>query len=105
MNLSFDSVENIERFTGCLRPCVYNTYRVVDDVDNHPSWYGVRPNMTYFEFILPEKNVKIREEVLLYTLQSLIADYGGTLGLFCGFSNGLLCYHNKTVDKAQIKFC
>ena len=80
--LSRAEVPEVTRITGCQKPCRYNKYIIV----------GERRRTTFeskdFTFSLwaVSNRTEIRKEKLLYPLSSLVADFGGTLGLFLGFS-------------------
>ena len=66
-------------------PCQYLTYSLAEELTYSSGIFGA-DNSTVFELYLGKNTVKIREEVLLYPFETLVAEYGGTLGLFCGFS-------------------
>ena len=66
-------------------PCQYLTYSLAEELTYSSGIFGP-DNSTVFELYLGKNTVKIREEVLLYPFETLVAEYGGTLGLFCGFS-------------------
>ena len=80
--LSRAEVPEVTRITGCQKPCRYNKYIIV----------GERRRTTFeskdFTFSLwaVSNRTEIRKEELIYPLSSLVADFGGTLGLFLGFS-------------------
>ena len=81
-SLSRAEVQEVTRITGCQKPCRYNKYIIV----------GERRRTTFeskdFTFSLwaVSNRTEIRKEELIYPLSSLVADFGGTLGLFLGFS-------------------
>ena len=69
----------IENQTGCMLPCRYKEYTVVDE----PLTIGRDQMIT---LIRATKTVLIRTEVLVYPFSSFLAEFGGALGLFVGFS-------------------
>ena len=71
----------IKRLTNCMKPCNYRKYIL-----------GERKQTSfkseYFTFSLwaVSKNTVVKTEQLIYPISSLVAEFGGTLGLFLGFS-------------------
>ena len=83
-NAEYD--ETVE-MTGCLQPCYYNEYkfafpspRVLPKTDQEFA------NRSRLSFWAASSKTHIDEEVLLYPFTSLLAEFGGALGLFLGFS-------------------
>ena len=76
-------LEDITKLTGCLKPCQYRMYQFVGAEEP-----VVSPRSEYFAFSLwaVSKKTTIKTEQLVYPLSSLVAEFGGTLGLFLGFS-------------------
>ena len=80
--LSRAEVPEVTRITGCQKPCRYNKYIIV----------GERRRTTFeskdFTFSLwaVSNSTQIRKEELIYPFSSLVAEFGGTLSLFLGFS-------------------
>jgi hypothetical protein len=72
--------ENIQRLTGCQLPCHYNEYQVVDRPVNFDML-----NQT-IKLVLASKSVLVKTEDLVYPFSSFLAEFGGALGLFLGFS-------------------
>ena len=71
--------------TGCVKPCHYREYRMVDVPQvsmNMASKYFV----SYFGLLFVSTETILEEEILVYPWTSLVAEFGGTLGLFLGFS-------------------
>ena len=73
----------IHEMSKCLKPCNYMVYQQVDQ-------YKVTEHFGNYDFhvaLLPATvDVTVVKEVLLHPFTSLVADFGGTLGLFIGFS-------------------
>ena len=76
------SMTKISDFTGCLKPCQYNRYEIFRKIDSKVENYGERS----IELILATDHAMEQCEVLLYPLVSFVAEFGGALGLFLGFS-------------------
>ena len=66
--------------TGCLLPCIYKEYQVVDE----PLTMGM--DSSSLNLVRATKTVLIITEVLVYPFSSFLAEFGGALGLFIGFS-------------------
>ena len=75
-------LQKIVEITSCPPPCSYTEYRF----EKTPEDFG-RNNAT-LELILwlVTPYVLLETEQYLYPFKSLVADVGGTLGLFLGFS-------------------
>ena len=79
-DLSVVEQMEIENQTGCSLPCVYNQYQVVDE----PLTISKEEKM--INLIRATKTIVIETEVLVYPFSSFLAEFGGALGLFVGFS-------------------
>ena len=77
-------MREIKKMTGCSKPCRYKDYKVV----NGPLVSAYDPPAFYLsvELWMATTDVTVEAEVLLYKWQDLVADFGGTLSLFLGFS-------------------
>ena len=73
----------IENATGCIRPCFYKEYKVVGKILNTDPLDGVT---SYFGLWYVTTEMTVERSSLVYPLTSLVAEFGGTLGLFLGFS-------------------
>ena len=71
--------ESIIQYTGCYPPCSYTEYTLA----SQPQRYGDRPGI---RVLLSSSKVKKRTEDFIYPLISFVAEFGGSLGLFLGFS-------------------
>ena len=76
--LSFSQKSDIER-TGCLFPCSYTRYEVGYTEKLFLPQFG-------FGFQFGSLTTIVRREYYIYPALSFMADIGGTLGLFVGFS-------------------
>ena len=72
--------KKIQNQTGCLLPCRYNEYKIVDV----PIPIGV-DNLS-IQLLLATTTVLVKTEELFYPFESFLAEFGGALGLFLGFS-------------------
>ena len=72
-------LDYITDFTGCLPPCHYTEYSV--GIELHEDM-----NYTYLYLAKLGSKVKVKKEILVYPFESLVAEVGGALGLFLGFS-------------------
>ena len=73
-------VDRIVQVTGCKEPCIFKEYKFVDSIPTVMSKRG------FVAFWAASQKTQREEEVLLYPFTSLIAEFGGSLGLFLGFS-------------------
>ena len=77
------------KMTGCLSPCTYKEYEFVNT--NLKEYTTVDPikfpeNFIAFCLWSVSQNTLVEEESLVYSFESWIAEFGGSLGLFLGFS-------------------
>ena len=81
-NLEFTESEGIFQNTGCRTPCKYKKYSFLGEP--YPSAF----ESDHYIFLLWAVSYKTRVETeeLIYPSSSLVAEFGGTLGLFLGFS-------------------
>ena len=75
-------LQEIIAITGCRPPCSYTEYRF----ESRPDDYGANNASRQLIVWLSTPYVLLETEQYLYPLKSLVADVGGTLGLFLGFS-------------------
>ena len=79
--LFYGSTRLIEKKTGCLSPCIYNEYKVVK----------TRPmTLTHGKFGLfvsyGSTDTTVRKEFYILNFVTFVSNYGGSFGLFVGFS-------------------
>merc|ERR1712130_36595 len=72
----------ISNSTGCYPPCSYKEYRYTGEANEAGKQFGT------YGYVLWNMSpyVLVETESLLYSIESLVAEFGGTLGLFLGFS-------------------
>ena len=73
-------IDRIVQVTGCKEPCNFKEYKFVD---SSPAVWSKRGCVAFWA---ASQKTQREEEVLLYPFTSLIAEFGGSLGLFLGFS-------------------
>ena len=83
LSLATRDQEHIEESTGCLLPCTYHEYSV-ERIDHK--------DFNTFGIVVAYGTVSttILKEYFIYPFESLVSDFGGTLGLFVGFSFSML---------------
>ena len=74
-------LEDITKMTGCKKPCSYLKYQFLRQ---EPSI--LQSEHYAFSLWAVSNKTTIRTEQLIYPLTSLVAEFGGTLGLFLGIS-------------------
>ena len=81
-SLSTAETREIARITNCMKPCKYKKYIIVGERQRT----SFKSDNFTFSLWAVSKNTEVKTEELIYPLSSLVADFGGTLGLFLGFS-------------------
>ena len=74
-------IEDVIRVTGCPQPCRYTRYTLPAEPKDI-SYF----NASLVCLVLASATVTKSTEVLRYPLESLVAEFGGALGMFLGFS-------------------
>jgi hypothetical protein len=72
----------IEELTGCMKPCFYKQNHVIGEKTST----AFKSDFFTVSFWAVTKDTKVERELLVYPWTSLVAEFGGTLGLFLGFS-------------------
>ena len=92
---------NIDRVAkGCLKPCRYKHYRTIG---SPLSSLLTRNGTLLFAVLAVDYDIYTETEMLIYPWTSLVAEIGGILGLFLGFSfmivwDGMEMAFNKAKD-------
>ena len=74
--------EEISSVTGCLKPCHYKKYILIGE----RSATSFKSDDYIFSLWAVSSKTRVETEVLIYPMSTLVAEFGGTLGLFLGFS-------------------
>ena len=84
--VKYEELEFIRRVTGCGKPCNYLEYKFHGEAI--PSSFKLSGSSNYFVFSLLAQTrfTSVEKEELLYPSSTMVAEVGGTLGLFLGFS-------------------
>ena len=82
-NLTYHSYEQIVKTTGCRRPCIYLQYKLM----GKKIPFSKFPSKSFvYSLWAPAPSVEVAKETAIYSLDSLVADFGGVLSLFLGVS-------------------
>ena len=65
--------------TGCLMPCRYKEYKLIQNIQGFYVTYGLSVSFGTTE-------IAVEEEDWVYPEVSFLAEFGGALGMFLGFS-------------------
>ena len=77
-----DEYASIVHETDCVKPCKYRKYKLLGN-KKEASFVTSKALISLWAV---SNNTWVETEVLLYPMASLVAEFGGTLGLFLGFS-------------------
>ena len=80
-------MQNLNRIissTGCKKPCHYTEYNLVKK--DPTQVFENQTDFGFFIHLFPDDDILIKKEVESYSGVSLLADIGGSLGMFLGFS-------------------
>ena len=80
--LAIAESEEITIDTGCLKPCHYKKYIFLGE----PATSSFKSEHYIFSLWAVSSKTKVETEELIYPMSTLVAEFGGTLGLFLGFS-------------------
>ena len=81
-NLEIAESEEVTNVTGCLKPCHFKKYIFLGE----PSPSSFTSEHYIFSLWAVSSKTKVETEELIYPMSTLVAKFGGTLGLFLGFS-------------------
>ena len=74
--------EEVTKITGCLKPCKYKQYRLIGE----PMPSTFKTEHYVFSLWSVSYRTRVETEQLIYPSSSFVAEFGGTLSLFLGFS-------------------
>ena len=80
--LTFAEYKNLKQLTNCLKPCKYRQYAFIGEL----AQSVVKSEHFTFSLWAVSRETTVKTEHLIYPLSALVAEFGGTLGLFVGFS-------------------
>ena len=79
-NISKLERKDVVNMTGCKVPCTYREYTVLNDLmKGLTEGFGVA-------VVFPSTEIRLEEEDYVYPILSFVAELGGALGMFLGFS-------------------
>ena len=90
----------ITRETGCLKPCSYKKYVLIGEKRRS----AFKSEEFAFSLWAVSNSTLVEKEELIYPLSSLVAEFGGTLGLFLGFSFMTLWDHIQLLGVITVAF-
>ena len=82
--MKYEELEVIELMTGCRKPCNYLEYKFQSNPI--PSSFNSSSDDFVFSLLAQTRYTSVEMEELLYPSSSMVAEVGGSLGLFLGFS-------------------
>ena len=74
--------KKVMELTRCMKPCHYKRYNFIGDKQTT----AFDSSEFIFSLWSVSNDTKVETEVLIYPLTSLVAEFGGVLSLFLGFS-------------------
>ena len=83
MNVSRFQRSAVVKHTGCQVPCTYIDYEYIKGREMKVE---DRNNSLLFMLNFAETIMTVKKEVLTYPFTSFLAELGGALGMFLGFS-------------------
>ena len=88
--------DEIFNLTGCLQPCRFLRYNILSDITddsvkdenerNNINKVAGNGNHTFLQLKIASRKITVKTETLIFPLRSFISEFGGSLGLFLGFS-------------------
>ena len=80
--LAFAEYKKLKQLTQCWKPCKYRQYAFIGE----QSQSTFKSEQFTFSLWAASRETTVKTEHLIYPLSALVAEFGGTLGLFLGFS-------------------
>ena len=97
-NLAHMEQRDLVETTGCSLPCEFLEYQQQGEQYMYGNTFGLG-------VIFATTEVLFKEDILVYPPLSFIAEFGGALGLFLGFSfNMIWDFFSWAVESAKIRF-
>ena len=85
-NILAMETSKIVALSECNIPCSYKQYKLGNVDKRNVELKTLPKDYMAVAFMPATERTQIEEEVLLYPFTSLLAEFGGALGLFLGFS-------------------
>ena len=82
--MKYEELNVIRGMTGCGKPCNYVEYKFHGG--GIPSSFNSSGNHFVFSLLAQTRYTLVEREELLYPSSTMVAEVGGTLGLFLGVS-------------------
>ena len=82
--MKYEELEVIQTMTGCGKPCSYLEYKFQGG--KIPSSFKSADDEFVFSLLAQTRYTSVEREELLYPKSTFVAEVGGSLGLFLGFS-------------------
>ena len=82
--MKYEELDVIQAMTGCGRPCNYLEYKF--EGGGIPSSFNSSGDHFVFSLLAQTRYTLVEKEELLYPSSTMVAEVGGTLGLFLGVS-------------------
>ena len=79
-------ISTIVTATGCNIPCSFKQYKLVSGESRNFDLKALPKDYLAVGFLAVSERTQVEEEILLYPFTSLLAEFGGALGLFLGVS-------------------
>ena len=76
----------VVKITNCDQPCNFKEYNFVNTIPKDFTHVEYPEDQMVICLWAVSKYTQSEEEVLVYPFQSFVAEFGGSLGLFLGFS-------------------
>ena len=82
-SLKYMHEEHISHYYNCLKPCSYIEYQLAEEPMQFES---KKKNVTEIFISFSRTTMTVEKEIDAYPAGSFVAEYGGLLGLFIGYS-------------------
>ena len=82
LEMDNSEAKDIFKLSGCRKPCVYKRYNFVGEKQTS----SFLTDHVLFSLWAVSNSTLVESDQLIYPLSSLVAEIGGLLGLFFGFS-------------------
>ena len=82
--LAYSEQRDVLKLTNCKLPCQYREIKAAES----PITQNYKDNsgLTFVSFNIVTTDLKVETEAFVYNFSTLVSNFGGSLGLFLGFS-------------------